>query len=312
MASGQNRWSGRRKSSNGRWRSSGASGQDKASKGLRRLPVAVALIVILGIAYFASAGAVGKWMADRVIAPLLGWTGSATRLPQNSGYLVAPQSATPAPQATNLPAQSVMLSSYACHALQMGAFDGAVNAEAEAVGVRQSGGAGFVWQDGMYRVLAAGYLSQADAEKVKEQLQQGATESVIYTYQAPPIKLDVFATDQQVDCLKQTFAVIEKIIADVEALSMDLDMGKTQPANAKDSLRQYSQNMAAAMLKMREQFAGSEDVQIIAALMGVGSQTEQLLAQGAQDVGEENLPVWLKSTRLELALKYIQMRKGLI
>lgn len=312
MASGQSRWSSQRKSkSSTRFRSSGASGQDKASGGLRRLPVAVALIVILGIAYFASAGAVGKWMAERVLAPLLGWTDQTQQPPQQGGFLVAPQAATPPPGTATPQAQSILLNSYDCFALQMGAYDGAVGAESAAIGVRQSGGAGYIWQDGKYRVLAAGYLSQADAEKVRDQLKAGGTDSVVYAYQAPGIKMDVLATAEQVNCLKQTLSTIEQIIASVETLSMDLDTGKITAEDAKVTLLQYSQNMAAAMLEMRKQLGSSEDVAIVTSLMALGSQSEQLLVQGSQEVEAQQLPVWIKAARLEIALKYIQTRKGL-
>ncbi len=151
--------------------------------------VIVVLLLLAAAVYLISASAVGTWLAENVVAPL--FQGESQAAP------TAAPDVTPAADAA-VTSGEIEVPAIECFALQLGAYRSEVNADAQAREIRSRGAGGYVLRDGeRYRVLAAGYASDADLQAVRAQLLSEGMDSAGYTISAPESVLRVTATETQ-------------------------------------------------------------------------------------------------------------------
>ena len=91
--------------------------------------------------------------------------------------------------------------------VQMDAFSEKDDAGTSAQSVKERGGAGYVIQDEYYRVFAAAYNTQEQAQSVCEQLiKQDEKEAKVYPVSSGSVVFKITATRDQIDTVSEAFA----------------------------------------------------------------------------------------------------------
>lgn len=110
--------------------------------------------------------------------------------------------------------------------VQMDAFSEKDDAEASAQSVKERGGAGYVIQDEYYRVFAAAYNTQEQAQSVCEQLiKQDEKEAKVYPVSSGSVVFKITATRDQIDTVSEAFAYFPEICGELAEKTIDFDKG---------------------------------------------------------------------------------------
>lgn len=207
---------------------------NRSRKKQNRGGMALLSLVVLGVCVYALlASSAGKWVADNVLAPVFN-----TNKQENTD--------TPKTEAKG---HSLNLDGFTAYTMQMGAFSEEKNAKASAQEIMTRGGAGYVFNDGSYRVLASAYTSEQDANTVKDQLKsQSNIDASVYTITVPKVDLTITSDDKNYDTLNAAFTSYLAAKDKVGELSLKLDKGEMNKDQAlgelttmKDELQKHYQ-----------------------------------------------------------------------
>ncbi len=182
--------------------------------------------VVLGIAaYFIGAGAAGGWLAKNVIEPVFGPRSSATATP--GATATASASVSQGAADTSRVEENITAQEIALYTLQVGAYSDEANAKSAANTIAALGGAGYVAYDGeLYRVLAAGYINEADAKDVQTSLEGQSVTSTVFELKSGTLEFKIGATPAQVEAVKACFASIPQTMEALQQIVFDADKGK--------------------------------------------------------------------------------------
>jgi hypothetical protein len=111
-------------------------------------------------------------------------------------------------QAQNIITDDLVIEALTLNAVQVGAFANRENAEKLAMQSQIAGGAGFILLDHFYRVITAAYTDIKDAENAKEVLETQGFESGIYTISYPGASIEVTASSEKVQDVKEAFTIL--------------------------------------------------------------------------------------------------------
>lgn len=172
-----------------------------------------ALLMVGLIIYLFTASAAGKWLAEEVMAPAFS---ALAELPLFSSDGLSRLEQENAPSDDSLAVslngglsavnENVQLPAISCFALQMGAFSSEENASALSAELKSRGAGGYIYHDeGMYRVLASGYGTEAEARAVKERLVNEGTDCTVYDISASPLTFSITAGKDDIQSIKQSF-----------------------------------------------------------------------------------------------------------
>jgi hypothetical protein len=110
------------------------------------------------------------------------------------------------------------------YAIQLGAYGEEQAAREQARRYTGRGAAGYVLQDGAYRVLAAAYATPEDAETIRGRLHDAqGMDTYVYHLSADTVELSVTAAQGQVQALRGGFDVLTQTLRQMHRLSTDLD-----------------------------------------------------------------------------------------
>lgn len=186
--------------------------------------------VILGIAaYFIGAGAAGGWLAKNVIEPVFGHGSSNAATPEAtlSPTVTAAQSAGQSESATGHVEENITAGEITLYTLQVGAFSDEAHAQSSADTISAAGGAGYIAYDGeLYRVLAAGFLSESDAKSVQSTLESQSVSSTVFQLKSGTLEFKIGATPSQVEAIKACFAAIPEAVEKLQQIVFDADRGE--------------------------------------------------------------------------------------
>lgn len=123
-------------------------------------------------------------------------------------------------QAYTAPAQEI-------HLLSLGGYDGEAEARVEAARYVGRGTAGYIYPAQQLFVIAAGYSTRADAERVAEQLEaaEGLACQVI-SIRSEPVSLRITAASSQIEALITADATLRQVHAQLQPLAFALDGGE--------------------------------------------------------------------------------------
>ncbi len=213
-----------------------------------------AMIMIGAIIYLFTASAAGKWLAEEVMAPAfsalaelpLFSSGSLDKLEQeNSG--------SEASLAVSLNGgiasakENVELPAISCFALQMGVFSSSENAASLSASIQERGGGGYVYSDGdMYRVLASGYSSEAEAREVKKQLTDQGADCAVYDLSAPGVAFSITAGKDDILSIKDSFRALYDAQAALCAACIQFDEESMSPAEGTSLVREIGSRLTAS------------------------------------------------------------------
>lgn len=189
--------------------------RQRMNSGTKKNLAAAAIVIVFAIIVF-SIGAIGDFLARNIFVPLFGDAQVDDSSP----------SASTAPNGPVKLTESVQLSDLSMYMVQMDAFSEKDDAEASAQSVKERGGAGYVIQDEYYRVFAAAYNTQEQAQSVCEQLiKQDEKETKVYPVSSGSVVFKITATRDQIDTVSEAFAYFPEICGELAEKTIDFDKG---------------------------------------------------------------------------------------
>jgi len=195
------------------------------------------LVVLLGFAvvYIAFAGTLGKFVSN-LILPLIGSEDSNTDKNDDNPVLTIPDPTEEPSTDTSKVTETLKANALTMYAIQMNAFSDKDNADAYASELKEKGGAGYILNDGFYRVIAIGFKSEEDAKQVKEELKADGIESHVYKIATAGANMNITATKDNVNAIKSAFEQWEDKFGSLEDIIINLDKGSITPSDACDAI----------------------------------------------------------------------------
>ena len=184
------------------------------------------------------------------------------------------------------------------YALQVGSFGAAGEAQALAESFSARGAGGYVLERDGYQVLAAAYLTRADAQAVQTQLKQThQVDSVIVEILRPEVTLRLNGRKAQLTVLSDAVSAVCGAADQLSALSARLDRREGDASQIQSALISQRDTLAALADRMDTQFdvQASKEVKALSALL------RDLAASLDSAVGARG------STRLGAGIKYGQL-----
>lgn len=189
--------------------------RQRMNSGTKKNLAAAAIVIVFAIIVF-SIGAIGDFLARNIFVPLFGDAQVDDSSPSASTTPNGPVKLT----------ESVQLSDLSMYMVQMDAFSEKDDAEASAQSVKERGGAGYVIQDEYYRVFAAAYNTQEQAQSVCEQLiKQDEKDAKVYPVTSGSVVFKITATRDQIDTVSEAFAYFPEICGELAEKTIDFDKG---------------------------------------------------------------------------------------
>lgn len=171
------------------------------------------IIIVCVFIYFISAGAVGKWIAQNIVTPVLSlFEDSGTDTQTEDAQESEPASTDTASQ--NKVTEKIVLPDFTVYALQTGVFAEQANADEAAAAAIQQGGAGYILTDtdGNMRVLLSAYKTQEEAKSVADNLKTTQNyETYEYELSAKGVTFNITALQSNVDTIKNFFTSCDAI-----------------------------------------------------------------------------------------------------
>ena len=169
---------------------------------------------------------------------------------------------TPAPTAISdvfdetMEQREITLPAATWYALQLGVFENGTAAEQLSSQFQKRGAAGYVWQDGRYRVLAAVYPAKEDAQSVRQRiLEQHLVDSYLYQIDLPAMHLRITGMKGQLDILQAAFAHVHDAAAQLQQISVLLDRQEITVEQACERLESLSAQAEEVTLRMAQRFS---------------------------------------------------------
>ncbi len=277
-----------------------------------------AAIVVAAILYFAVAGGLGTWIADRFILPNMGGGGGEPSVPPagTATQDAATPAPTPAPTPTTEQSEEIAFEAMPFYAIQLGAFANEANAEAEAERFRQRGAAGYLFHDtDRTRVLASAYLARAQADDVRDQLlnRQGVESYVLDLYaDIGGVTLRITAPAARVAAVRDGLAGWKAALGSLEDIAARIDTGLVGPELAREELT----SLAATLEKQRAAIADGASVEDGASAISglqelMGSMSSGLSAISAQSqYGAMEISSQIKYTYIDSLVRYGQLLRS--
>ena len=120
---------------------------------------------------------------------------------------------------------------------------------------RRRGAAGFLWNDGRWRVLAAVYPMREDAQSVRMQLEsRHSVETALYQLTLPKLELRVSGMTGQLDILEAAFLHANDLSAQIYEISIAMDRQEMTAAAACETLQKIAGQLDLVALRMEQRF----------------------------------------------------------
>lgn len=163
--------------------------------------------------------------------------------------------------------KEITLPSSTWFALQLGAFENEKSADEMAQQFSKRGAAGYIWNDGKYRALAAVYPSKEDAQLVREQLEmQHSIDTYLYQIDLPSIRVRMRGMQGQLDILQAGFVHGNDLIAQLQNLCVFMDRQEMNAEQAIARLNELAAQMETVALRLRQRFQAPRPA-VVEALM---------------------------------------------
>lgn len=152
--------------------------------------------------------------------------------------------------------EEIKLPAVTWYALQLGAFEKEHSALQMAETYKTRGAAGFVWEDGRYRTLAAVYPLREDALTVRAQLsEKHLVESYLYEISFPEVQLRLSGMKGQLEILEAAFLHAADMPAALQKISVQMDQQELSMQETFKRLDALEQQMSIVSLRLRQRFA---------------------------------------------------------
>lgn len=250
------------------------------------LALTVAILLISGI---------GRAISDNILMPLFG---------------SAPPAVTPMPDdRTNgritLPRLDVYL-------LQLGSHTDAAPAAAEAKTIAQRGGAGYVLNQDSYRVIAAGYLTQAEAQSVADKQTDKEFSPSVFMLSSGSVSFKLQCSKEQLDILLEACEYYPSLVKDLMEESVLLDSCETTASRVRINYT-YRLTAVEEIIAGLESLPYSPDEELIPRLLTVYRNARLQLNNISLKNSKEGLDFFseIKYNYIEMIIAYRDMIENL-
>ncbi|MFO7153600.1 MAG: SPOR domain-containing protein [Caldicoprobacter oshimai] len=234
--------------------------------------ILLGLLLFLAV-YIGSASAAGNFIS-RIVTSFLG-SFTSTNQGEDDASVQAPNTQLTVPNKTDKTpnegssqkvTEQLDIAPFNLYAIQLGAFTNKENAEVAAKELQAKGGAGYILNDKYFRLLAMGYASEADAQKVKQQLEKEGIESQIYSISAPGVNMEITASADKVNSVKSAFSLwIDKTKA-LEGIVKNLDTSAISVEDARKDIEAMVGAFNSTLEQLKAYSATQESNHILAGL----------------------------------------------
>lgn len=250
------------------------------------LALTVAILLISGI---------GRAISDNILMPIFG---------------SAPPAVTPMPDdrtngRINLPRLDVYL-------LQLGSYAEAAPASAEAKAIAQRGGAGYVLNQGSYRVIAAGYLTQAEAQSVADKQTDKEFSPSVFMLSSGSVSFKLQCSKEQLDILRRACEYYPSLVKDLMEESVLLDSCEATASRVRINYT-YRLTAVEEIIAGLESLPYSPDEELIPRLLTVYRNARLQLNNISLKTSKEGLDFFseIKYNYIEMIIAYRDMIKNL-
>ena len=240
----------RKRRSKGRAQASRRTAQQAGSAGR----AVIALLLAAAIIYIVSASAAGTWIAQNVMAPIFdAFSPDATH---GTGSTPEPGTS-PGPSVSD----EITLPAMNCYMLQMGIYSSMENAKSHSESLQGQGAGGYILQDGdRYRVLAAGYDTEANAKEVRDRLKDEGLDCTVHEVSCTSASLRVTSTQAQLDKVKAGFEALVQMQKRMTETALTFDKQQQTISDGKKIVTEIRTNLENATSILNEQSTTSGDV----------------------------------------------------
>ncbi len=270
------------------------------------------VLLVFGVIYVLSAGTLGKFVSN-LISPILSRDGSPDAtdgvsdgepiltVPDDNGNPTDEPAADTAKITETLKANALSM-----FAIQMGAFTDSANAETFAQELRSKGGAGYILNDGFYRVLAIGFQTEGDAKQVKEELKAEGIESHVYQIASAGVDMKITATEANVSAIRSAYEMWKEKYAALEKIIKDLDSDTISPSAAYGQIEEIKKAMEQKRDELQALNAKQNNNAILSGLVSLyeseNQSLDEILSQNSSD--KVAISSKIKYTDIEMLMRY--------
>jgi hypothetical protein len=226
------------------------------------------MLLGFGLIYVASAGTLGKFVSNLILPVLNGEESGRGQVQDSDDPILSLPDETDEPvKDTTKITDTLKANALSLYAIQMGAFADEENAEAFSQQLKKRGGAGYIYNNGFYRVMAIGFQSEDDAKQVRDELRAEDIESHVYKLATGGADMQITATQENVDIIRSAYGIWEEKYRSLEEIIVSLDSGAISPSEAVDKIRETKTEMELKKEKLQEINAGQNNNAILAGLV---------------------------------------------
>ena len=183
-------------------------------------------LILFAIIYVVSAGAIGKFLSNK-IAPKLKGMGEAQEEDVQSEEDKMQDSMANGPDTAKIShkkesgnvkkiSETIRVAPLTIYTIQMAAFSAEENAKEFVREIQELGAGGYIVNDKFFRVIAVGYLDENDTNKVREQLKDDNIECEIYRISCPGANMQVTASAEKIQGIKDAYSLWEAKLRELE------------------------------------------------------------------------------------------------
>lgn len=259
----------------------------------------LAVLAIAAVIYFVGAAKVGKFLTDKVFAPVFSFfSGEEKEEEQNSEISSTVQSVLVQGETFNLNLQAMNI-----YALQAGAYSDENNATVYADSLKAKGGAGYIYFDGeIYRVFIAAYATKEDAENVMQRLEsEQGIQTKLYEMTYNEKNVSVTADEQTKQELEE---IMEDVVGYTEQLinlALEYDKGNIDVTVASEQLQNLMKQADEKETKITELQQAGITNGYITALQVYFQQVEQTLQNMKDAPSQTEMSAFIKYAYMSCA-----------
>ena len=223
----------------------------------------------------------------------------------------------PSPAATLSPDQAareermLTLPGRAWYALELGAFDSLEDARALAAAFQGRGAAGYVRNDGVYRVLAAAYATRGDAQAVQTQLKDGhQVDTLITEILQPEVTMRLAGRHDQLSVLSDAWDELDKLAFHLSELSQRLDRRQGENSQILSALRSELDTVNALAERLNVSF-GEKPPAAVKQVSGLLADLSAALEEAENALNGVRLGAMIKHAQLLCVCRMAACASGL-
>ncbi|NLG37061.1 MAG: hypothetical protein GX549_03530 [Clostridiales bacterium] len=267
----------------------------RSAQSSNRAATVFLLIVLIGvIIWFAAVGDIGKFIAERIIAPLSNRTppvtGTSPGATQTNDPALASPDVTDDASAAVRVSGSVEMEGFSVYCVQWGAFSAQENAELAASGCRSRGAAAYIYKDGdLYRVLGDAFLVRDEATAARDVYTAFyKMEAFVYDMAIPAVSLKVVATQPQIDAMQRAFGIWAETVESLRGLITSYETRRITADTLALRLEEYARDLTDAGDALSSVAGDTSDSPVLSGILSLLSKTGQTLSTMCQELKTES------------------------